>query len=271
MYSVLNCLTTEHDLRLVVVAGIICFLASLVAIKLLRRARATAGQTRIIWILTAGLATGSGIWATHFIAMLAYDPGIGIHYNIGLTALSLLAAAAITTLGLAVAIFAPMRRGVPIGGAILGAGVACMHYMGMWAIELLGRITWTHDLIFLSIALGMLLGVVALTIAERRTDAMGTFAAAVFLTLAIVSHHFTAMGAIEIVPDPTRVISTFSFSPTSLAIAIAGVDRRAQHQSCEQLRGSPSARAQSPACRGARQHAAGPVHVRRSDPANHLQ
>jgi hypothetical protein len=31
--------------------------------------------------------------------------------------------------------------------------------------------------------------------------------AALLLTLAIVSHHFTAMGAVEIVPDPTRDIS----------------------------------------------------------------
>jgi PAS domain S-box-containing protein len=41
------------------------------------------------------------------------------------------------------------------------------------------------------------------------------------LTLAIVSHHFTAMGAVEIVPDPTRAITAFSLSPGTLAIAVA--------------------------------------------------
>src|SRR5207245_4017709 len=41
------------------------------------------------------------------------------------------------------------------------------------------------------------------------------------LTLAIVSHHFTAMGAVEIIPDPTRVIATLALSPTSLALAVA--------------------------------------------------
>jgi PAS domain S-box-containing protein len=43
------------------------------------------------------------------------------------------------------------------------------------------------------------------------------------LTLAIVSHHFTAMGAVEIIPDPTRVVHPFSLSPGLLAVAIAGV------------------------------------------------
>src|ERR1700704_1477487 len=88
MFRVLTCLTTEHDWRLVIVAGIICLLASLVAVNLFHRARATTGRARTVWIITAGAATGSGIWATHFIAMLAYDPGVSIAYNMGLTVLS---------------------------------------------------------------------------------------------------------------------------------------------------------------------------------------
>src|SRR5262249_52774926 len=99
MYRVITCLTTEHDWRLVVVAGAICFFTSLVAISLFHRAQATGGGARGTWVATAGAAAGSGIWATHFIAMLAYDPGIGIAYNIGLTVLSLVAAAIVTALG----------------------------------------------------------------------------------------------------------------------------------------------------------------------------
>ena len=223
MYSVLNCLTTEHDLRLVVVAGIICFLASLVAIKLLRRARATAGQTRIIWILTAGLATGSGIWATHFIAMLAYDPGVGIAYNPWLTVLSLLGAAIVTGLGLGLTVYYPGSMGSVLGGAIIGAGVACMHYLGIAAVELPGHIHWDSTLVAASVAAGMLFGSAAMLTAQRRRSVTWTSAAALLLTLAIVSHHFIAMGAIEIIPDPTRLIDASSISPTSLATAIASV------------------------------------------------
>jgi NO-binding membrane sensor protein with MHYT domain len=74
MFRVLTCLTTEHDWRLIVVAGIVCFLASLTAINMFRRARDTDARSRFIWLIAAGVATGSGIWATHFVAMLAYDP-----------------------------------------------------------------------------------------------------------------------------------------------------------------------------------------------------
>jgi methyl-accepting chemotaxis protein len=223
MYRIFTCLTTEHDWRLVVVAGVICFLSSLVAINLFHNARGTAQIARLNWIIAAGSAAGSGIWATHFIAMLAYDPGFGVTYDMGLTVLSLVAAAAITSLGLAVAVYGSASWGPAIGGAIVGAGVAGMHYTGIAAVILPGRISWDPLLVATSIGLGMLLGIAALTIAARSAGMRARLLAALLLTLAIVVHHFTAMGAIEIIPDPTRVIDASSLPPGVLAIAIASV------------------------------------------------
>ena len=223
MYRILTCLTTEHDWRLVVVAGIVCFLASLVAINLFRGARATSGRARMIRIVTAGLVTGCGIWATHFIAMLAYDPGVGIAYNIALTTLSLVAAAAVTAVGLGIAAYASSLGGAAVGGGVVGAGVACMHYLGMSAVELPGRVQWHAGLVAASVIIGMLFGMAALAVAARGSSKRWTVAAAVLLTLAIVSHHFTAMGAVEIVPDPTRTITRFSIPPMVLALVIAAL------------------------------------------------
>lgn len=221
MFRVLTCLTDAHDLRLVVVAGLVCFLASLVAINLFHRARATHGRVRALWVATAGIAAGMGIWATHFIAMLAYDPGIAIAYDVALTALSLLAAAVVTCIGIAVAVYFPTKTMATLGGAIVGGGVACMHYIGMWALLVPGQVAWSMDLVAVSIALGMLLGMASLAVAVRWDGFRATAGAALLLTLAIVSHHFTAMGAVEIVADPTKMIDKLSMSPTWLALAVA--------------------------------------------------
>jgi diguanylate cyclase (GGDEF)-like protein/PAS domain S-box-containing protein len=220
MFQVFNCLATEHDWRLVIVAGVVCFLASLTAINLFDRARSASGRARAAWIITAGAATGCGIWATHFIAMLAYEPGVPVAYNLGLTALSLLAAIVVTSGGLAVAVSGPSWA-QSIGGAIVGAGVACMHYLGMWALELPGQINWDAGLVFVSIAVGLILASGALTIAVRHNGVRWTLASALLLCLAIVSHHFVAMGAVEITADPMRAITSLSLSPYSLAVAIA--------------------------------------------------
>jgi diguanylate cyclase (GGDEF)-like protein/PAS domain S-box-containing protein len=221
MFRVLTCLEGEHDWRLVVLAGAVCFLASLTAVSLLLRARATQGGTRALWLVTAGVASGCGIWATHFIAMLAYQPAVPIGFDIWLTALSLVVAIVIAGAGVAVAVLVPARWAAPTGGAILGGGVASMHYLGMWALEVAGRVTWALDLVAASIVLGMLFGAAALVVAVRCQAFRAKLAAAVLLTLAIVSHHFTAMGAVEIVPDPARIIDQFSLSPEALALAVA--------------------------------------------------
>src|SRR5450432_498421 len=109
MFRVFNCLGTEHDWRLVVLAGVVCFLASLAAVSLLQRARALRGRSRAAWLLTAGVATGSGVWATHFIAMLAFDPGVPIAFDITITVISLGVAIAVTSVGLAFAVYGQER------------------------------------------------------------------------------------------------------------------------------------------------------------------
>jgi diguanylate cyclase (GGDEF)-like protein len=221
MFRVLSCLGGEHDWRLVALAGIVCLLASLVAISLFHRAQAKGGRERAVWLALAGGATGCGIWATHFIAMLAYEPGVAIGYSAALTVLSLVLAAGVTSAGLGVALYGKTWWSAPAGGAIVGGGVASMHYTGMWALELPGRISWAPDLVIASIALGVAFGAGALAVAVRGDAKRFTLAAAILLTLAIVSHHFTAMGAVEILPDPARAIDPFSISPSALAIAVA--------------------------------------------------
>jgi methyl-accepting chemotaxis protein len=222
MFEVYNCLTVEHDWRLVGVAAVICLFASLSAITIFNRARATSGRNRAIWIIAAGVAGGFGIWATHFVAMLAYEPGITVAYGLTLTIFSLAAAAATVSFALSIAVYVQERWAAPLAGALIGGGIAAMHYTGMFAVEIPGRIEWKLNLVAASIILGMIFGAFAMIVAIRSFKRRDVAIAAVLLTLAIVSHHFTAMGAVAIVPDPTRTIGALSVSPGVLAAAIAG-------------------------------------------------
>ncbi|MBR1176572.1 EAL domain-containing protein [Bradyrhizobium sp. KB893862 SZCCT0404] len=223
MFRVFSCLTAEHDWRLVVLAGLVCFAASIVAASIFHRAIATRARTRWVWIAIAGAAIGYGIWATHFVAMLAYEPGVTTGYGLVLTAFSLAAAMLLTSVGFGVAVGASPRWSAAAGGVIIGGGIASMHYLGMWALEVPGRVSWSLDLVLVSIIVGTCLAYAALAVALSRQDFRGMLAAAVLLTLAIVSHHFTAMGAVQIAPDPTLATDTISLSPAFLALAIAGV------------------------------------------------
>jgi len=223
MFRVLNCLATEHDWRLVFVAAFVCLAASLVSVRLIHRARATAGRTQAMWIVTAGAVTGFGMWAIHFIAMLAYEPGVPVAFEIGLTVVSLLVAITVTSFGFAIAVMGSAPWAAPTGGALVGAGGAAMHFLGMQALEVSGHVGWSFDLVSAAILLGVILASAALVLALRRDDGWNTVGAGGLLGLSLIAIHFTAMGAVEITPDPSLTIGSDALSPTWLAAVIVSL------------------------------------------------
>ncbi|MBR1172083.1 bifunctional diguanylate cyclase/phosphodiesterase [Bradyrhizobium liaoningense] len=221
MYQVLYCLTDEHDWRLVALGGAVCLLASAAAISLFQRARATHGAGRLAWIALDAAVSGCGIWATHFIAMLAYGPGSAGAYNIPVTILSLMFAISLTFVGLSIAVASSRQVWIAVGGAIVGLGVAAMHYTGMAALEMPARVDWIGRTVAASVLFGVVFAALALFVAARGDDIRHALSATALLTLAIVAHHFTAMGAVLLTPDPTLAISGLSIPPASLSFLTA--------------------------------------------------
>ena len=116
MSEVINCLTTEHDWHLLVLATAVCLLASAVTVSLFQRAQRTSGRARLVWLGLDASAGGFGIWATHFVAMLAFEPGFEAGYHFGLTSVSLLFAVVTTGVGLGIAAHDDRRWTAAIGG-----------------------------------------------------------------------------------------------------------------------------------------------------------
>jgi NO-binding membrane sensor protein with MHYT domain/two-component sensor histidine kinase len=220
MLRVLDCLTQQHDYRLVVLALGVCALGSYAAITLLNHVRVAQGRSRWCWLAATAVANGFSIWATHFIAMLAFSPDGSTGYDLVLTLLSLVAAIGVTGFAYFVAIDGglPMRA---LGGALVGGGIATMHYTGMAAFHFSGFIVWDVLLVAASIALGCAFGAAALVVGAGNTTLLQRLQGAMLLTLAIFSHHFTAMGAASIVRDPTIILAGSAIPPGLMAVGVA--------------------------------------------------
>ena len=147
--------------------------------------------------------------------------GIGAGYDVALNVLSLLIAMLITGAGLPVALSKSREKtAAAMGGAVVGAGVAAMHYTGMSALEVPARLTWSPGLVIASVAFGVTLAGLALYVAALPFARGRSLLATALLTLAIVSTHFTGMGAVLLVPDPTRVLGGLSLSPDSCPLSL---------------------------------------------------
>ena len=94
MYRVIECLTHEHDHWLVVAAAFVCVIGSCLSVLISRRILGSTGRRKQVQLALGSLIAGATIWSTHFIAMLAYEPGFEHGYEPFLTALSLAVAVA---------------------------------------------------------------------------------------------------------------------------------------------------------------------------------
>jgi signal transduction histidine kinase/DNA-binding response OmpR family regulator len=227
MIKLYECVTQQHDPRLVVLAVVICFWGCFTALSLLSRAKRLDGSVHVMWLTFAAAAGGAGIWSTHFVAMLAYRPGMPVQYEVGLTVLSIVFAIAISWVAFGVAV--GYRRPL-VGGVILGAAIGAMHYTGMEALSVPALQHWSAAYIVTSVAVGIVVSMVALrySLPTGRADDIAPvtkgmvrrLVAAGVLSLGIAGLHFTGMTAVTLEAAPFIPVSGLAVQAGWLAVGV---------------------------------------------------
>jgi PAS domain S-box-containing protein len=227
MFKVLLCISTEHDWRLVLVAALVCVSATLATFFLYSRVPTFPLWRRWIWLGMTGLVAGSGIWTTHFVAMLAFKTGLPTGYAALGTIGSLVVAMLSTGLGFAVGstpCAAPKRGAAAIGGGLLvGLGITFMHYVGMSGYRTAGDLQWSLGYVAASVLIGGAFAALALWIARPGAGWRRQAAGGGLLTLGIVGMHFTGMTAVTIIPNPTVVVPASLMSDAVMVVFAVAV------------------------------------------------
>ncbi|MCG7335882.1 diguanylate cyclase [Sporosarcina sp. ACRSM] len=190
-----------HDSTLILLSFIIAFLASFSGLDTVRRVFLSAGRRKLFWLTGGSLAMGLGIWAMHFIAMLAFQLPVLIHYDFYLVSLSVIIAIAASfwCLSLISLSEANLVR-LFTGGIILGIGISGMHLVGMAAIKELFIHYQMLPLTF-SISFSIVVSSIALLLAFRSSESgkrirnSAKVISSVVMAMAIVGTHYTAMTA----------------------------------------------------------------------------
>ena len=223
MLRVLSCVYADHDWWLVLLAAVVCVIAVLTSFRLFGMVIAASGRTRTVWLWVTGVVAASGIWATHFVGMLAFEPHLRTGYLPGVTLLSLVEPAITCTLGFWIAATYRRRSAILLGGTIVGLGIAVMHFTGMSAFRTQGVLLWDQTYMAASILIGAVFGGLALLAVKHsstlKLQAIGTG----LLTAAICGMHFTAMAAVTIVPDPAAIVPPSLMSNGAMAVAVAAL------------------------------------------------
>jgi NO-binding membrane sensor protein with MHYT domain len=188
-----------------VLAYLMSCLGCFLGLQCTSRATALTGRARARWLLLGALSIGTtGIWVMHFIAMLGFTiPGQTIRYNVIVTILSMLIAVVVVSIGLLIVGFRPEGPGpLLLGGAIIGIGVASMHYMGMYAMRMPDGMSFQSGLLALSVLIAIVAGTAALWAALRLRGLGATLGASAIMGVAVSGMHYTGMAAMRVATAP---------------------------------------------------------------------
>jgi diguanylate cyclase (GGDEF)-like protein/PAS domain S-box-containing protein len=240
----------SYDYWLVALSVALAIAASYAALDVAGRVTSARGRVRTMWLVCGAVAMGAGIWSMHYVGMLALTMPMPVFYDVSTVALSLIAAIAASGVALFVVSRPKMGlRQLIAGSAVMGSGIAAMHYVGMAAMRVPAVIVYNRGMVALSIILAVGVSLIALQLAFRmRDDARASrrkIISAMIMGSAIPLMHYTGMWAATFyhsaaVPDLRGTLGTStigvaaigasSFVVSGVTIASSVFDRFLNHQ-----------------------------------------
>ena len=195
----------RHDPGLVLLSVGLAMLASVAAMVVASQATRFRGVQAFGMVLAGGLALGAGVWAMHFVGMLALDLCRTADYRVDLTLLSVLPSVLASSLALwMLALKRQSTATLWLGGGLVGLGVGAMHYTGMLALEGSSGLHFNPPMVAVSVILAVLLAVFAFWVRlalERRFPALSPIGrnavSGVLMGLSVSAMHYTGMAAVQ--------------------------------------------------------------------------
>ncbi|MGC3873932.1 putative bifunctional diguanylate cyclase/phosphodiesterase [Halomonas sp. GXIMD04776] len=220
---------SSYNLALVALSFGVAAIASLTALDLAGRVRASKGAAGHAWLIGGAFAMGTGIWAMHFIGMLAMEMHANVGYGTTLTVISLIAAILSSALALAIVQTGNLTNyRLAFGSLVMGIGICFMHYVGMEAMQTAGTISYRPSLFLVSVVISVSASALSLWLAFRlnpnharsRSPLWHRSIAALVMAVGISGMHYTGMAA-AMLPEGEMHQMAGGISHNQLAIVIA--------------------------------------------------
>ena len=201
---ILNCV---HDPFLVLLAYLVACAGGFATLDMAERvAHVENLSSQRLWRWVGAGCLAGGIWAMHFIGMLAFQVPVDVHFRLPVTLLSLLIALLTSWL----VMYTLSRPSLSFWQCLkasvwIGMGIATMHYVGMGAMQSQAMVYYQPLLFALSILIAIGASLAALLLANHLRNGTGMFhqllkySASLVLGAGIISMHFTGMAAFNLV------------------------------------------------------------------------
>ena len=239
-----------YEPTLVILSIIVAALAAYAALGLAERiSAADKPLAKRSWLAVGAVTMGVGVWAMHFLGMLAFRVPVRVNYDVWVTLASVVPAVVASGIMLHVISQPRISPGrLVLGGGLMGAGIGVMHYTGMAAMRMNAVMRYDPVLFGVSVIVAVVLATAALYTKFLASGRSGSghrhwwikLGAAFVMGCAVAGMHYTGMAASYVFPgvssepvavglDPTFLAAWVSVATvliTGLAIFVTIVDSR---------------------------------------------
>ncbi|MCD9023589.1 EAL domain-containing protein [Cohnella silvisoli] len=224
----MNHIHGTYDISLVILSYLIAVAASYAALDLAGRVSAARnGNSRALWLIGGAIFMGFGIWAMHFVGMLAFNLPIPVSYDVVLVIISVLVAILASLIALHVVGRKQLRlKRLIVGGFLMSVGISAMHYIGMTSMRV--GIYYVPGLFILSVVIAFVASIAALWLSyyfrmEHSWKGVGyKLGSGLVMGAAIVGMHYTGMAAARFhTGNGLEILSGMRVNQQWLAYAIA--------------------------------------------------
>ncbi|MDH4655518.1 MULTISPECIES: bifunctional diguanylate cyclase/phosphodiesterase [unclassified Pseudomonas] len=222
-------LACTHNSWLVLLAFLVASGAGYCAFDMAERvAHAQQPETRRRWCWLGAWCLGGGIWAMHFIAMLAFEAPITIDYDIPTTTLSLVMVVSASLVGMYTLGRTNVEPRHYLAAALaIGLGITLMHYSGMAAIRSVATQYYHPVMVVVSVGVAVAASLAAMLLSaffRERSEGHQLLKIPASLAMggAICSMHFTGMLALQLaVPAGTELHLKQADNAVQLGLSLA--------------------------------------------------
>ncbi len=222
----------SHNLFLVALAYGVACAACFATLDIADRViQVDALRSRRLWKALGALCLAGGVWAMHFISMLAFQAPLKIAYDLSITLISLLIVL-ITAFVAMRALTIPeltLRRCL-ISAVVMGIGISVMHYLGMSAMRSAAEQYYEPRMFALSILVAVLSSIALLTLSRHLRQYNGMFhqmfryAVSLLLGAGLLTMHLMGMKALRLViPEGIELSGPTTENSQQLGLTIAAI------------------------------------------------
>lgn len=217
-----------YDPWLVALSVTIAVGTSVLGMQLARVARAqTSHLLKQASLIAGAISLGAGIWAMHFIGMMALNLCTRVDYDTFTTLLSM--APAVLASWYALHLLSGDKltyQRLWLGGTLVGAGIGAMHYTGMLAMQMAPVLKFDIEWVVISVVVAVVLATGALWVGlhlsqQKRLSSIYALAlGGSLMGVAIAAMHYTGMASARILGIADPMYSPINNHSSSLSLGI---------------------------------------------------